>query len=247
MENHRAGEGIPRTAVAAVPGLDEGQPARRERLTRQRIVRSALAIMDSDGLDAVTMRHIGRDLGVEAMSLYNHVRDKDDILDAICEEVLADFKIPETDTWEERARLGAREYRRMLLDHPNVITLMSERKSPITNPDSLRAYDFALGVFRDAGLSDADAVMTFHAFGGYVMGYVAMELGPMVGGMQDDVHFDAHAQMVRVAEGAGLLNLGRALPYLADCDTEAQFDFGVDLLVEGIRAKVTASRRRARR
>ncbi len=67
----------------------------RKPLTRQRIVRAALRIMDDEGLQAVSMRRIGRELGVEAMSLYNHVRDKDDILDAICEEVLTEFRVPE--------------------------------------------------------------------------------------------------------------------------------------------------------
>ena len=68
------------------------EPHRREPLTRDRIIRTALRIMDTEGLDAVTMRKVGRELGVEAMSLYNHVRDKEDILDSICEEVVAELE-----------------------------------------------------------------------------------------------------------------------------------------------------------
>src|SRR6266581_5617128 len=111
---------------------------RREPLTRQRIIRAALRIMDEEGLEAVTMRRIGRELGVEAMSLYNHVRDKEEILDAICEEVLSEFRFPADQAWAETVRAAAREYRRLLLAHPRVITLMTGRKSPVTNPDSLK-------------------------------------------------------------------------------------------------------------
>jgi AcrR family transcriptional regulator len=180
---------------------------RREPLSRQRIIRTALRIMDEEGLDAVTMRRIGRDLGVEAMSLYNHVRDKEDILDGICEEVLAEFRIPEVERWTDAARLGAHEYRRLLLAHPNVITLMSERKGPFTNPDSLRAYEFALDLFRTLGLSGADSVKAFHAFGGYILGYVMMELGPMIGGPEDEDHRRAHEEMARSLATADLPRL----------------------------------------
>jgi AcrR family transcriptional regulator len=212
---------------------------RREPLTRERIVRAALRIMDEEGLEAVTMRRVGRELGVEAMSLYNHVRDKEDILDSLCEEVLAEFQIPQVDGWKEAARQGAREYRRLLLAHPNVIRLMSERKAPFTNPDSLRAYEFALGLFRSLGLSEADSVKAFHAFGGYILGYVMMELGPMVAGPDDEAHILAHQEMARVLESADLPRLREALPHIIDCNLEEQFDFGLDLLIEGLQAQAT--------
>src|ERR1043166_7816853 len=124
----------------------EAKP-RREPVTRERVIQAALRIMDEGGLEAVSMRRIGRELGVEAMSLYNHVQDKEDILDSICEAVLSEFRTPDADGWSEGARQAAREYRRLLLAHPTVITLMTERKRPFTTPESLRAYEFALEVF----------------------------------------------------------------------------------------------------
>jgi AcrR family transcriptional regulator len=193
--------------------------------------------MDGEGLEAVTMRRIGRDLGVEAMSLYNHVRDKEDILDGICEEVLAEFRVPQAGSWVEAARLGAGEYRRLLLAHPNVITLMTERKGAFTNAESLRAYEFALDLFRSAGLSEADSVKAFHAFGGYILGYVMMELGLMVGGPEDEEHVRAHEDMARLLASADLPRLREALPYIIDCDVEEQFEFGLDLLIQGLRAR----------
>jgi AcrR family transcriptional regulator len=220
--------------------VDTRERPRRVPLSRQRIIEAALRIMDRDGLEAVTMRAIGRDLGVEAMSLYNHVGDKEDILTGVCEQVLAEFRVPESDDWAEAARLGAREYRRLLLAHPNVITLLSEGKGPFTNPDAMRAYEFALDVFRRAGLSVEDAVSAFYTFGGYIQGSVMMELGPMVGGPEDHPHDQAHQEMARLLAQADLPRLKEALPYIVECDVEQQFEFGLELLIEGLRARATS-------
>ena len=222
---------------------DAAVKVRRDPLTRDRIIRTALAIMDDEGLEAVSMRRIGRDLGVEAMSLYHHVRDKEDILDSICETVLSDFRVPIADDWQEGARRGAREFRRILLAHPRVVTLLTERKRPIANPHALRAYEFALEVFRTAGLSIADAVKAFHVLGGYIMGFVTMELGMVVGGLEDEAHAQAHREMARMLETADLPRMREAMPHFIDCDLEAQFEFGLDLLIEGIRARISAAPR----
>jgi AcrR family transcriptional regulator len=219
--------------------ISETAPAkgRREPLSRERIIRTAVRIMDEEGLEAVSMRRIGRELGVEAMSLYNHVEDKEDILDSICETVVSDFVIPEAGRWNEAARMAAREYRRLLLAHPSVITLMTERKRPFTTADSLRAYEFALESFRTAGLSEADAVKAFHAFGGYILGFVTMELGLIVGGPNDE-HVQAHQEMSRMLASADLPRMRECLPYFMDSDPEEQFEFGLDLLLEGIQARI---------
>ena len=94
----------------------------RERLTRERIIAAALRVMDTDGLEAVSMRRIAREVGVEAMSLYHHVRDKEDVLDGICEAVMREFEYPDgAGDISERLRAGARSYRRILQAHPDVV------------------------------------------------------------------------------------------------------------------------------
>lgn len=210
---------------------------RREPLTRERVISTALRIMDEEGLDSVTMRRIGRELGVEAMSLYNHVRDKDDILVGICEHVLAQFRVADAEDWAEAARLGAREYRRLLRSHPNVITLMTEQKAAFTNPESLRGYEFALDVFHRAGLTGAETVKAFHAFGGYILGFVMLELGLTIDGQ--DAH--GHEDMARLVGSADLPRLREALPHFIDCDDDEQFEFGLDLLIEGLRARAASA------
>jgi AcrR family transcriptional regulator len=219
-------------------GVRSLERPRREPLTRQRIIRAALHIMDDEGLEAVTMRRIGRELGVEAMSLYNHVEGKDDILDSICEEVLSDFQFPQVQGWAEATRAACHEYRRLLLAHPNVITVMTERKRPFTNPESLRVYEFALDLFRSAGLSETDTVKAFNAFGGYILGCVTREISMMIGGAEDPAHVRAHEEFTRMIEAADLPRLREVLPYLIDCDVEEQFDFGLELLIEGVRARI---------
>ncbi|MGH2596314.1 MAG: TetR/AcrR family transcriptional regulator, partial [Actinomycetota bacterium] len=152
----------------------------REKLSRERIVATALRIMDSDGLDAVTMRRVGRELGVEAMSLYNHVRDKDDLLDGVREHVLSQFEDPGTHgPWEERARRGARSWREVLRAHPNTLILISESKGPSMAPGSIRPTEIALRLFKEIGLPDDETVKAFCAFGGYIVGFVLFEVGLM--------------------------------------------------------------------
>jgi hypothetical protein len=115
---------------------------------------------------------------------------------------------------------------------------MTERKSAFTNPESLRGYEFALDVFHRAGLRGADAVKAFHAFGGYILGFVTMELGLRIGGDELD-HELAHEQMARLAASADLPRLREVLPHFMDCDDDEQFEFGLDLLIEGLRARAS--------
>jgi AcrR family transcriptional regulator len=212
---------------------------RREPLTRERVVEAAVRLMDKEGLEALTMRRLGRELGVEAMSLYNHVRDKEDLLDSICEHVLAQFRAADHQDWAEAARIGAREYRRLLKAHPNLVTLMTERKSAFTNPESLRAYEYAFDVFHRAGLDGPEAVKAFHAVGGFILGFVMFELGLAFG---DEGHAQAHQDLGRVATSGDLPRLREVVPHFMACDDDESFEFGLSLLIEGLRARASASR-----
>jgi AcrR family transcriptional regulator len=214
----------------------EPAKARREPLTRERVIEAALGVMDSEGLDAVTMRRIGRELGVEAMSLYNHVADKDDVLTGIVEHVMTEFDPPASrGDWREDARNAARAWRGILARHPNVMTVMAERRKPLTNPSSVRPMDAAIGVLREAGLDVLDAAQTFHAFGAYIMGFVMMEQGMMLGhGEGDEEHLQMHAEFAQMVEAGELPYLNEALPALHECAPDAQFEYGLEILIDGI-------------
>ncbi|HEX6131810.1 MAG TPA: TetR/AcrR family transcriptional regulator C-terminal domain-containing protein [Actinomycetota bacterium] len=216
--------------------------AKREPLTRERVVEAALRVMDEEGLEAVSMRRVAREVGVEAMSLYNHVRDKEDLLDGVAVRVMAEFGFPDEDEAADPIGYGrevARAWRRLLRAHPNVIALFATRHKPFGDVESLRPMEVALRALTDVGLSAEDAVQAFHVFGGYIMGYVLMETGQMFG-PGDDGGADVEA-LRRTLPAEDLPNVTAALPWLATCDLDAQFEFGLDLLLEGLRARVAAA------
>jgi len=213
----------------------------REPLTRDRVIEAALGLMDRDGLEAVTMRRVAKEVGVEAMSLYNHVHDKDDLLDGVCARVMADFRIPgpSDEPWIERARFGAGEWRRVLKAHPNVIALFAERQKPMTDLNALRPMEYALSLIGDAGLDPRETVQVFNVMGGYIMGFVMMEVGAMFSGgatKPGAEAADAEA-MARALPPGKLPCFAAALPYLATCDPDEQFDFGLDLMLTGLQTR----------
>jgi AcrR family transcriptional regulator len=209
---------------------------RRLPLTRERIVEAALRVMDAEGLEAVTMRRIGRELGVEAMSLYNHVEDKEEILEGVTERVMNEFEFPASSgEWLEDARAMSREWRRLLALHPSVCQLLAERHKPLEGLSTYRAMDAALGVLRQAGLADREVTQAFNALGSYILGFVMMEQGLMLG--TDEEHARRHQQAADALQSAGLPNVLACFPYFADCSPDEQFDFGLDLMIRGIQAR----------
>jgi AcrR family transcriptional regulator len=214
--------------------------ARREPLTRERVIEAALRIMDAEGLEAVTMRRIGRELGVEAMSLYNHVRDKDDILDGISDAVMSQFEMPSpTKDWSKDVRAMAREWRRLLGLHPGVMELLAERHKPLEGMHAYRPMDGALEVLHRAGLRPREATQAFNALGGYIMGFVMMEQGLMPG-HESERHAHDHETLAAALQQAGLTRLSECFRYFAECPSDEQFEFGLDLMVRGLQARSAA-------
>jgi TetR/AcrR family transcriptional regulator, tetracycline repressor protein len=218
----------------------------RERLSRDRVVEAALAIMDAEDLDAVTMRRVARDVGVEAMSLYHYVQDKDDLLDGVCARVMQDFRYPDEDRpWIEVARDGAREWRRVLRQHPNVMAVWADRQRPMTDLEGLMPMEFALRVIARSGIDAREGVQVFNVLGGYIMGVVMMEVGAMFAGgtTKSGQAGHMHAKMgdevfSSFVPAERLPCITAALPHFADCDPDQQFEFGLDLMLAGIQARV---------
>jgi AcrR family transcriptional regulator len=191
--------------------------------------------MDAEGLDAVSMRRVAREVGVEAMSLYNHVRDKDDLLNAVIERVMQEFPFPEPpdDDPIDYGRRLAHCWRDLLRAHPSVIQLFGERKHTGSTVDSLRPMDAALSALRQAGLSEADAAQAFHTIGSFIFGSVMMETGQPFGGREPAPSFPVGIELE-------LPNVAACAPFLAACDLDEQFEFGLDLMLDGLRAKIGA-------
>jgi AcrR family transcriptional regulator len=228
------------TAASRPDRVTDEAKASRVPLTRARIVETALRVMDAEGLDAVTMRRIGRELGVEAMSLYNHVRDKEDLLDGVIEMVLGQFRFEPGDAdWLAQASAAATEWRRLLRTHPNVISLMLERKHPLSSPDALRPMEIALELLGRAGLSGRDTVFAFRAIGSFIFGHVMMEVGNLAPGPSD--LDEASIEGLRATLGGAFPRFAELLPEIVDCDMDQTFSFGLELLLRGILARSGAA------
>lgn len=202
---------------------------KREALSRDRILAAALAVVDQEGLEAISMRRLGEELGVEAMSLYNHVANKAAILDGIFEAVLAEIPpTKRTEHWPHDVRHRARALRRVLLSHPNVLPLFAAR--PAVTPASITHVEAALDVLRRAGFTATHALNALQVTVAFVVGHTIAAHGS---GRSDAPVVDyerlSETEFPRVREMARQLERH---------DVEAEFEFGIDLLIAGLKARL---------
>src|SRR5438309_7553744 len=152
------------------------KPATKPRspLGRERVLLAAVALADEHGIASLSMRRLGDVLGVEAMSLYNHVANKDELLDGMVDLVFSEIDLPVGGTdWKTAMRERAQSARQALGRHPWVIVLMSTRTSP--GPATLRHHDAVIGTLRAAGFSVTLAAHTFSALDSYIYGFALQE------------------------------------------------------------------------
>jgi TetR/AcrR family tetracycline transcriptional repressor len=149
-------------------------------LSRERICREALALVDEEGLAALSMRRLGARLGVEAMSLYHHVRDKADLLDALHAAVLGELHAHVRGDWRAMLAGLSRALREALLAHPNVVPLFATR--PVSAPEALEPIVRVWAALGAAGFSARDAEKAIVAVGVFTIGCVLAETqgGPAV-------------------------------------------------------------------
>ena len=150
------------------------RPAGRAPLSRERVLRGAVAVADASGIGALTMRSLASELGVKPMSVYHYVAGKDEILDGIVDLVFSEIELPVSGgDWRSQMRLRANSARHALRRHPWAIGLMESRANP--GPATLRHHDATLGTLRAAGFSVA---MTAHAYAlldSYIYGFALQE------------------------------------------------------------------------
>src|SRR2546426_3647525 len=151
--------------------------SRRKPLTAERIVEAAIALVDREGLDALSMRRLGAALDVEAMSLYRHFPSKAVLLESVVARLLAELvlPVPRSAPWQDSFRALARDYRQLLLRHPNAIPLLATLQ--LSNPGALGAAGAVMALLRDAGF---DARTAFHVLAtadSYVIGFAYWEAG----------------------------------------------------------------------
>jgi AcrR family transcriptional regulator len=213
--------------------------AARKPLTRERILRTAVELADARGIEALTMRNLGQELGVEAMSLYNHVSNKDDLLtgvvDVVGAEVVAGVEALPRGEWKDTMRQWILAAREVMLRHPWAPGVLESRTQP--PPSIMRYYDSLLGLMLEGGFSLDLAHHAMHALGSRAVGF-SQELF-----VTDDEDVDPDLMAVMIRQTAAIYpNLAELLKIvyhdpdttLGGCDDQFEFEFGLDLLLDGL-------------
>ena len=201
--------------------------ARRTPLSRDRVLRAALDLVDREGVDALTMRRLGRELGVEAMSLYGYVDNKSDLIEGVVEQVFRQMPliVPGPGRWQDRLRRHAAAYRSVLLDHPNAVRLVAHR--PLTTDGIAAFVDSALAELQALGLDLGTADRVLGVVASFTLGHVAEEVGDEVRAAADD---SRPAMPVDPERFPHLAAAGRMKP----TDYDAEFDLGLDFIIAGL-------------
>jgi AcrR family transcriptional regulator len=213
---------------------------RRVPLSRDRILRAALELADASGIEALTMRKLGQKLGFEAMSLYNHVANKDDLLEGMLDLVLAETEPPTTPgAWDDAIRKSAISVHDALRRHPWSCTLLMEARR--MRPARLRYMDLLLGRLREAGFSADTTYHAYHVLDGHIFGFALWETG----------HTYTPEEVSSLVEKFAQAITPEAYPYLHEhaeqhMDESAHregsaFEFGLDLIIDGLKKIHTAS------
>jgi AcrR family transcriptional regulator len=218
----------------------EPDPSAKPRapLSRERVLRAAIVVADSGGIESLTMRRVGQELGVEAMSLYNHVANKDDIIDGIVDLVFSEIALPaDRADWKSAMRQRGISVREALLRHPWATSLMQSRTRP--GPATLRHHDSVLGALREAGFTVALAAHAFSVMDGYIYGFAMQQ-----------INLPLHTPEEVAEVGKKILQQLPAAdyPHLAEMiidhamkpgyDYSDEFEFGLDLILDGLQRLV---------
>lgn len=203
---------------------------KRRPLDRRWILETAVRFVDREGLEALSMRKLGAELGVEAMSLYNHVPNKEALLDGMVEVILGELKVPPVgEDWEERVREAYRAFRRLAHEHPNVFPLLVIR--PPDTMDGVWLVEEFLKTLGEAGFQPETALHAFRALSSYATGYAMAEIRGFAMELAE-AHLGA-----RSLSAAEFPHISELDDYLEDVDRDAEFEFGLDLILSGLRLK----------
>ncbi|MFF9869720.1 TetR/AcrR family transcriptional regulator [Streptomyces sp. NPDC013953] len=197
----------------------------RAGLTRQTVLEAAVRLVDREGMKALSMRRLGAELGVEAMTLYHHVPSKSALLDGMIEQIVAEAVPPEfgAATWREDLRAYAHALMAALAAHPHAVPLLLSR--PALTPRNLRTMDAVVRMLHEAGFPLPRTLDILYSLTGFVVGHAAGQAGGVDGaGSLASLDPDAYPMLVRAARAAG----GDA--------GEARFEYALDALLSGFEA-----------
>jgi Bacterial regulatory proteins, tetR family./Tetracyclin repressor, C-terminal all-alpha domain. len=215
-----------------MPTKTDSNAERRAPLSRERVLRAAVALADHSGIESLTMRKLGQELGVEAMSLYNHVANKDDILDGIVDLVLSDIDVPPSGTdWKPAMRHRAISAHEVLLAHPWAAMLVMSRYN--IGPGMTRYLDATLGRLREGGFSIEGALDAWNTLDSHLYGFTLQEL---------NLPFDVSetqqvsASVLPQIPADEFPHVAEVITHVMQSGRAENFQFGLDLILDGLEA-----------
>jgi AcrR family transcriptional regulator len=220
------------------------KPRKRKPLTKERVLAQAIALADGDGIEALTMRKLGQALGVEAMSLYNHVANKGELVAAMVDRVVEQFELPDDEPrWEAAIRRCAISAHDLLIEHQWACSLaLLPSDTRMVDGPRIRYMEWLLRRLREAGFSAEIAYSAYHTLDSHIFGFTLWQLG----------HAKA-ARMLAPSDGQSLEEwaarfleqMRPQFPYLAEHgeqhmaagahDGRHEFEFGLDLILDGLK------------
>ena len=210
------------------------QPAPRLPLSRERILRAALDRADEGGIESLTMRKLGRALGFEAMSLYNYVANKDDVLDGILDLVMAETELPSpAGDWDTAIRSSAISVHDAFRRHTWACTLLMSPGH--VRPARLRYMDSLLGRLREAGFSAETTYHVYHVLDGHIFGFSLWQTSHSYTPAEVSDMVATFARTISVDEYPHLHEHGNQHISEGPHRDVSAFEFGLDLILDGLK------------
>jgi AcrR family transcriptional regulator len=215
-------------------GRTDAKAEPRVPLSRGRALQVAVALADAGGIGSLTMRNLAQELGVEAMSLYHHVANKDDILDGMVDVVFSEIDLPPTSTdWKTAMHRRAHSARTALARHPWAISMMESRMAP--GPANLRHHDAVIGCLRDAGFSIEMTAHAYSALDSYIYGFAHQALNlPFDTAEETQDIADAILHQLPADEYPHLIEFAVEHVLQPGYDYGDEFEFGLSLILDGL-------------
>jgi AcrR family transcriptional regulator len=219
-------------------GQTELAPRRRNPLSRERVLRAAIELADREGIEGLSMRRLGQELGVEAMSLYNHVTNRDDLLGGMVDEIVGEIDPREPDgEWKSAVRNRILSARRAMRRHPWASEVIASRSQP--SPLVMAYMDSVGRMLRQGGFSVDLVHHAFHALGSRVLGF-SQELyddsdeAADPAEMQPAMLIQMQQQYPTIAEIVEQVRHDDASIVGSGCDDQFEFEFALDLILDGL-------------
>jgi len=215
----------------------------RQPLSRERIIAAAIDLADQKGIEALSMRGLGRELGVEAMSLYHHVANKEDLLSGMLDVIFGKIGLPSGEDWREAMRQRAVSARAVFREHSWAVALLESREQP--GEATFRHIDAVIGVLSEAGFSHALVGHAYALLDSYIYGFVLQENAFRTEGPAEGREL-AQTLVEAMPEGAypHLVRFTREHVLQPRYDFALEFEVGLELILDGLERRRRKAGRR---